>query len=94
MMDAQTGEPLDQLTPSALTHVVQLGSQCDRASQVVRQKDETVYRAIQRSIDLANNRAYNVQVCAPLAIHVYIKKFFCAIYKGVVDYNNAITIIM
>ena len=89
MTDAQTGEPLDQLIPSALTHVVQLGSQCDRASQIVRPKDEVVYRTIQRGIDLANSCAYNVQACAPLAIHVHKKIIFlCVIYKGVVDHKE------
>ena len=63
MTDPKTGEPLDNLTPKALSHITQLGSQCTRASEIVQQKDEPVYGRIRSGITAVNNQVYDVEVC-------------------------------
>ena len=58
----QTGEPLDRLTPGAQAQIAQLGSLCMTASEIVTQRDEVVYSAVQRGIDAANDLVYDTKV--------------------------------
>ena len=60
--DPQTGEPLDSLAPTALAQIAQLGSKCTTVSEIVEQRDEAVYSAVQRGLDIANEYVYDVKV--------------------------------
>ena len=62
MTDTQSGEPLDRLAPNALALIRELGSQSTTVSEIVQQRDTTVYSAIQRGIDTANKHIYDVKV--------------------------------
>ena len=60
--DPPTGEPLDSLAPTALAQIAQLGSKCTTVSEIVEQRDEAVYSAVQRGLDIANEHVYDVKV--------------------------------
>ena len=57
IMDPDSGEPTDDLDPSALERIAALGSKCTKVSEVVEQKDEAVFSAIQKALDKANEKA-------------------------------------
>ena len=80
MMDPQTGQPLDTLTPAALVQISQLGSHCTKASEVVRLRDEVVYNAIQRGIDKVNGVVHFQQVSLIQSIYLIIS--LAAAYGG------------
>ena len=53
-MDPDTGEPEDELTPQAKEAIASLGSKCTKVSEIVEQKDQAVFKAIQEGLDKAN----------------------------------------
>ena len=57
MVDPDTGEPEDELLPLAKQMIAELGSSCTTVSEIVRTKDEAVYKAIQEGLDRANQHA-------------------------------------
>ena len=56
-MDPDTGEPQDELLAQTKQAVADLGSQCTKVSEIVEQKDEAVFKAIQDGLDRANEHA-------------------------------------
>nr|XP_020640503.1 long-chain-fatty-acid--CoA ligase ACSBG1 isoform X1 [Pogona vitticeps] len=61
-VDPETSEPTDNLTQEARDFCQKIGSKAAKASEVVKLKDQAVYRAIQEGIDRVNARAVaNVQ---------------------------------
>ncbi|XP_061451471.1 long-chain-fatty-acid--CoA ligase ACSBG1 isoform X2 [Rhineura floridana] len=61
-MDPETSEPTDSLTQEAREFCQKVGSKAPNASEIVRIKDQAVYRAIQEGIDRVNLHAItNVQ---------------------------------
>ena len=56
-MDPTNGGPTDALTPEAIKLISALGSSATTVSQVIDNKDEAVYSAIQKGIDAANEHA-------------------------------------
>ncbi|XP_078237313.1 long-chain-fatty-acid--CoA ligase ACSBG1 isoform X2 [Pogona vitticeps] len=61
-VDPETSEPTDNLTQEARDFCQKIGSKATKASEVVRMRDQAVYRAIQEGIDHVNARAVaNVQ---------------------------------
>ncbi|XP_078533829.1 long-chain-fatty-acid--CoA ligase ACSBG2-like [Lissotriton helveticus] len=56
-VDADTGEPKDELTSEAVVFCQQLGSSATRVSEVVSSRDPAIYTAIQEGVDRVNRRA-------------------------------------
>lgn len=56
-MDADSGEPTDELDPSAIQMIAALGSKCTKVSEVIQAKDEAVFKAIQEALTKANEKA-------------------------------------
>lgn len=56
-MDPTNGGPTDALTAEAIKLISALGSSATTVSQVIDNKDEAVYSAIQKGIDAANEHA-------------------------------------
>ena len=71
-MNADTGEPTDELSPVALKAIAALGSKCTKVSEVIQQKDEAVYTAIQKGLDKANehsvSNAEKVRYCIAVSV--------------------------
>ena len=57
VMDPDTGEPEDELTPQAKEAIASLGSKCTKVSEIVEQKDQAVFTAIQEGLDKANEHS-------------------------------------
>ena len=66
--DPQTGEPLDQLTPSAQAQISQLGCQCTTVTEIIEERDEAVYGAIQEGINVANRH-----ICYDALVSVHVQ---------------------
>ena len=56
-MDPDTGEPTNELSTVALNAITALGSKCTKVSEVIQQKDEAVYTAIQKGLEKANEKS-------------------------------------
>ena len=56
-MDPTNGGPTDALTAEAIQLISALGSSATTVSQVIDNKDEAVYSAVQKGIDAANEHA-------------------------------------
>lgn len=56
-INAETGEPLDELTPEAIRFCRQVGSNATKVSEIVNNQDEAVYKAIQTGVDKVNKQA-------------------------------------
>lgn len=56
-MDPDSGEATDDLDPNAIRMIAVLGSKCTKVSEVVEQKDELVFAAIQQALTKANEKA-------------------------------------
>ena len=56
-MDAETGEPKDELLPEAKILIANLGSSCSKVSEVLASKDEKVYSEITAGLERANKHA-------------------------------------
>lgn len=52
-----TGKPLDTLTPQAQQHIQDLGSRNTKVSEIIGQKDQAVFTAIQKGLDKVNQSA-------------------------------------
>ena len=57
VVDPETGEPQDELLPQAKQMIAELGSKCTTVSEIIHQKDETVYKAIQEGLERANQHS-------------------------------------
>lgn len=57
MLDADTSEPTDSLTESAVAFCQRVGSKATTVSEIVDTKDEAVYRAIEQGIQRVNSKA-------------------------------------
>ncbi|NWV69496.1 ACBG2 ligase, partial [Malurus elegans] len=57
VVDVETGEPGDELTPEALEYCRKLGSQASTVSEIISSKDQAVYAAIQKGISAVNEGA-------------------------------------
>ncbi|KAL8177508.1 UNVERIFIED_CONTAM: Long-chain-fatty-acid--CoA ligase acsbg2 [Gekko kuhli] len=56
-VNAETGDPEDELTPETIEFCRKLGSKASKVSQIVTTKDPAVYAAIQKGITAVNDRA-------------------------------------
>ncbi|NWR88239.1 ACBG2 ligase, partial [Furnarius figulus] len=56
-VDAETGEPGDDLSPEALEYCQKLGSKATKVSEIISSKDKAIYAAIQKGITAVNERA-------------------------------------
>ena len=56
-MDAETGEPQDELLPEAKTLIAKLGSSCTKVSEILESKDEKLYSEITAGLERANKHA-------------------------------------
>ncbi|NXP21944.1 ACBG2 ligase, partial [Scytalopus superciliaris] len=56
-VDAETGEPGDDLSPEALEYCQKLGSKATKVSEIISSKDKAVYAAIQKGITAVNETA-------------------------------------
>ena len=56
-MNPETGEPTDDLLPQAIDMIAALGSRCTKVTEVVQQRDQAVYTAIQKGLDQVNEHA-------------------------------------
>ncbi|NXY20577.1 ACBG2 ligase, partial [Atrichornis clamosus] len=57
VVDADTGEPGDDLTPEALEYCQKLGSKATKVSEIISSKDKAIYAAIQKGISAVNEGA-------------------------------------
>nr|XP_028569405.1 long-chain-fatty-acid--CoA ligase ACSBG2 isoform X2 [Podarcis muralis] len=57
MVNLETGEPEDALTPQAIEFCHKLGSKATKVSDIVNSKDPAVYSAIQKGVTSVNERA-------------------------------------
>ncbi|NWV44640.1 ACBG2 ligase, partial [Daphoenositta chrysoptera] len=57
VVDADTGEPGDDLTPEALEFCQKLGSKATKVSEIISSKDKAIYAAIQKGISAVNEGA-------------------------------------
>ncbi|NXH39283.1 ACBG2 ligase, partial [Dicaeum eximium] len=57
VVDAETGEPGDDLAPEALEFCQKLGSKATKVSEIISSKDKAIYAAIQKGISAVNDRA-------------------------------------
>ncbi|XP_069734132.1 long-chain-fatty-acid--CoA ligase ACSBG2 isoform X2 [Phaenicophaeus curvirostris] len=56
-VNAETGEPGDELTPEVIKYCQKLGSRATKVSEIISNKDQAVYVAIQKGITAVNERA-------------------------------------
>lgn len=56
-MDLNTAEPLDTLAPLAKQAITLLGSHCTTVSEVIANKDQAVFSAINEGLERANKHA-------------------------------------
>ncbi|NXF81545.1 ACBG2 ligase, partial [Sclerurus mexicanus] len=56
-VDAETGEPGDDLSPEALEYCQKLGSKATKVSEIISSKDKAIYAAIQKGITAVNEGA-------------------------------------
>ena len=56
-MNPDTAEPEDDISPNAVKLIAALGSSCTKVSEIIQQKDEKVFKAIQAGLDRANENA-------------------------------------
>ncbi|XP_027764200.1 long-chain-fatty-acid--CoA ligase ACSBG2 [Empidonax traillii] len=56
-VDAETGEPGDELSPEALEYCQKLGSKATKVSEIISSKDKAIYAAIQKGITAVNEGA-------------------------------------
>lgn len=73
-MDPTNGGPTDALTPEAIQVISALGSSATKVSEVIDNKDEAVYSAIQKGIDATNEHAISH---AQKVVHEYILYQHC-----------------
>uniref|UniRef100_A0A8D2P843 Long-chain-fatty-acid--CoA ligase ACSBG2 n=1 Tax=Zosterops lateralis melanops TaxID=1220523 RepID=A0A8D2P843_ZOSLA len=57
VVDAETGEPKDDLSPEALEFCQKLGSNATKVSEIISSKDKAIYSAIQKGISAVNEGA-------------------------------------
>lgn len=57
IVNLETGQPEDRLTPEAIAFCQKLGSKSTKVSDIVGGKDAAVYSAIQKGITLVNDKA-------------------------------------
>ncbi|XP_059345670.1 long-chain-fatty-acid--CoA ligase ACSBG2 isoform X3 [Ammospiza nelsoni] len=57
VVDADTGEPGDDLSPEALAFCQRLGSKATKVSEIISSKDKAIYTAIQKGISAVNEKA-------------------------------------
>ncbi|XP_065601909.1 long-chain-fatty-acid--CoA ligase ACSBG2 isoform X2 [Cyrtonyx montezumae] len=57
IVNTETGEPGDDLTPEAIEYCQKLGSKATKASEIISSKDKAIYPAIQAAISEVNKRA-------------------------------------
>ncbi|NXU17010.1 ACBG2 ligase, partial [Pardalotus punctatus] len=57
VVDAETGEPGDDLTAEALEYCQKLGSKATKVSEIISSKDKAIYAAIQKGISAVNEGA-------------------------------------
>ncbi|NWV06602.1 ACBG2 ligase, partial [Ptilonorhynchus violaceus] len=57
VVDVETGEPGDDLTPEALEYCQKLGSTATKVSEIISSKDKAIYAAIQKGISAVNEGA-------------------------------------
>ncbi|NWV35158.1 ACBG2 ligase, partial [Grantiella picta] len=57
VVDAETGEPGDDLTPEALEYCQKLGSKATKVSEIISSKDKAIYATIQKGISAVNEGA-------------------------------------
>uniref|UniRef100_A0A8C3R7I1 long-chain-fatty-acid--CoA ligase n=1 Tax=Cyanoderma ruficeps TaxID=181631 RepID=A0A8C3R7I1_9PASS len=57
VVDAETGEPGDDLSPEALEFCQKLGSKATKVSEIISSKDKAIYAAIQKGISAVNEGA-------------------------------------
>ncbi|NXU42236.1 ACBG2 ligase, partial [Drymodes brunneopygia] len=57
VVDAETGEPGDDLTPEALEFCQKLGSKATKVSEIISSKDKAIYAAVQKGISAVNEGA-------------------------------------
>ncbi|NWR23726.1 ACBG2 ligase, partial [Emberiza fucata] len=57
VVDAETGEPGDDLAPEALEFCQRLGSKATKVSEIISSKDKAIYTAIQKGISSVNEGA-------------------------------------
>ena len=57
VVDLDTQEPTDELTPEAVQLISALGSTANKISEVLDNQDRAVFTAIQEGIDRANEKA-------------------------------------
>lgn len=57
VVDAETGEPTDDLSPEALEFCQKLGSKATKVSEIISSKDKAIYAAIQKGISAVNEGA-------------------------------------
>ncbi|XP_063782627.1 long-chain-fatty-acid--CoA ligase ACSBG1 isoform X2 [Pseudophryne corroboree] len=62
-VDLDTLEPMDNLTQEAIRFCQEVGSKATTVSEIVGQKDQPVYRAIQEGIDKVNSKAVSNAQC-------------------------------
>ena len=77
MIDADTGQPTDELSPLARRMIGSLGSHCTSVSQVVHSKDHAVFTAIAQRMERVNQRfdSSEHKVCNSHRRRVYIGSF-------------------
>lgn len=56
-MNAETAEPLDDVTPEVITWLLSLNCKFTKVSEVVANRPKEVFEAIQIGIDRANKKA-------------------------------------
>ncbi|NWH70827.1 ACBG2 ligase, partial [Piaya cayana] len=56
-VNAESGEPEDELTPEVIKYCQKLGSRATKVSEIISSKDQAVYVAIQKGITAVNERA-------------------------------------
>ncbi|XP_041272696.1 long-chain-fatty-acid--CoA ligase ACSBG2 isoform X2 [Onychostruthus taczanowskii] len=57
VVNAETGEPGDDLSPEALEFCQKLGSKATKVSEIISSKDKAIYTAIQKGISAVNEGA-------------------------------------
>ena len=57
MVDLDTQEPSDDLTPEAMKEISLLGSSATKVSEIIENQDRPIFDAIQKGIDKANEGA-------------------------------------
>ena len=69
-MDADTAQPLDEITPAAQVMLTSLGCTYTKVSEVVESKNPEVYAAIKEGLDRANKDAISqAQRVSSIALH-------------------------